>query len=84
MAKDITLINIPLDTDIKIQAEVLFKELGIDLNTAFTIFVRQCIREGGIPFQIKLNTPNKTTVAAMLEAESISKDPCVKGYDNLD
>ena len=28
--------------------------------------------------------PNKETIAAMLEAERIAKDPSVKGYTNLD
>lgn len=41
-------------------------------------------REGRIPFDISLNQPNKETIAAMLEAERIAKDPSVKGYTNLD
>jgi DNA-damage-inducible protein J len=32
---------------------------------------------------ILLNKPNKETVAAMLEAERIAKDPSVKGYTDL-
>lgn len=36
------------------------------------------------PFDISLNQPNKETIAAMLEAEKIGKDPSVKGYTNLD
>ena len=33
---------------------------------------------------MKLKKPNKETIAAMLEAERIAKDPSVKGYDGLD
>ncbi len=33
---------------------------------------------------VPLNTPNKETIAAMLEAEKIAKDPSVKGYNNLE
>ncbi len=40
--------------------------------------------EGGIPFEVRLEQPNKETVAAMLEAERIAKDPSVKGYNDLD
>ena len=29
------------------------------------------------------NTPNKETIAAMLEAEQIARDPSVKGYTDL-
>ena len=35
-------------------------------------------------FDTTLNVANERTVSAMLEAERISKDPSVKGYDNLD
>ena len=30
------------------------------------------LREGGIPFEVRLEQPNKETVAAMLEAERIA------------
>ena len=56
----------------------------MNLSTAFNIFVRQSIRDGGIPFEITLNQPSKDTIAAMLEAERIAKDPSVKGYHDLD
>lgn len=56
----------------------------MNLSTAFNIFVRQSLREGGIPFEIKLENPNKETIAAMIEAERIAKDPAVKGYSDLD
>ena len=39
---------------------------------------------GGIPFDIKLEQPNRETIAALLEAERIAKDPSVKGYNDLD
>lgn len=79
-----TNISIRMDSDVKMQAETLFSELGMNFTTAVNIFVRQAIREGGIPFEITLNQPNKETIAAMLEAERIAKDPSVKGYDDLD
>ena len=53
-------------------------------HLAFNIFVRQSLREGGIPFEVKLEQPNKETIAAMLEAERIAKDPSEKGYNDLD
>ena len=84
MAGATTNITIRMDSDLKAQAEVLFGELGMNLTTAFNIFVRQAIREGGIPFDISLRQPNRETVTAMLEAERIAKDPSVKGYDDLD
>ena len=73
-----------MDADLKAQADALFAELGMNLSTAFNIFVRQSLREGGIPFEVKLGQPNTETIAAMLEAERIAKDPSVKGCNDLD
>ena len=84
MAGSTTNINIQMDSDLKVQADALFGELGMDLSTAFNIFVRQALREGRIPFSISPNQPNKETIAAMLEAERIAKDPSAKGYTDLD
>ena len=68
-----TNVSIRMDSDLKAQADALFAELGMNLSTAFNIFVRQSLREGGIPF-----------VAAMLEAEHIAADPKAKKYRDLD
>lgn len=76
-----TNITICIDSDLKEQAEALFSELGMDLNTAFNLFVRESLRVGGIPFEL---TPNKETIEAMEEAKRITYDSSVKGYDNLD
>lgn len=73
-----------MDNELKAAAEALFDELGMNISTAFNIFVRQALRERGIPFRITENTPNNATVSAMLEAERIAKDSSVKGYHNVD
>ena len=79
-----TNISIRMDSDLKAQADALFSELGMNLSTAFNIFVRQSLRDGGIPFEIKMDQPNKETMAAMLEAERIAKDSTIDGYKNVD
>ena len=83
MAGNTTNISIRMDSELKAQADALLAELGMNLSTAFNIFVRQSIREGRIPFDISLNQPNRETIAAMLEAERIAKDRSVKGYSDL-
>ena len=62
MAGSTTNINIQMDSDLKAQADALFGELGMDLSTAFNIFVRQALREGRIPFNISLNQSLKKFV----------------------
>ena len=84
MAGSTTNISIRMDSDLKAKADALFGELGMNLSTAFNVFVRQSLREGRIPFDISLNQPNKETINAMLEAEKIAKDPSVKGYNDPD
>lgn len=84
MSHPTTNICIRMDADLKAQADALFAALGMNLSTAFNIFVRQSLREGRIPFDISLNRPNQETVAAMQEAERIARDSSVKGYTDLD
>ena len=69
MAGNTTNISIRMEADWKAQAEALFNELGMNLTTAFNIFVLQSLREGGIPFKVRLEQPNKETIATMLEEE---------------
>ena len=44
--------NISLDEDLKKEAQALFAEFGLDLTTAITVFLKQSVREGRIPFSI--------------------------------
>ena len=57
-----TNLTISMDSDLKEKADVLFSELGMDLSTAFNLFVKESLRVGGIPFEL---TPNKETIEAM-------------------
>ncbi|MDR3244256.1 MAG: type II toxin-antitoxin system RelB/DinJ family antitoxin [Elusimicrobiota bacterium] len=45
-------INIRIDDNLKKQADTLFGELGLNMSTAFNIFLHQTIRKGAIPFEI--------------------------------
>ncbi len=77
-------ISIRMDTELKAAAEELFADLGMNISTAFNIFVRQALREGRIPFMISRETRNAETMAALIEADKIAKDPSVKGYRDVD
>jgi len=65
-----TSMNIRMDTEVKRQAEALFGEIGMNMTTAINIFLKQSIRENGIPFEIKINQPNSETRAAINEGEN--------------
>lgn len=76
--------SVRMDSDLKKQCELLYGELGINLTTAINVFLRQSLRAGGFPFDVRLEQPNKETIAAMLEAERIGRDPSVKRYSDVE
>lgn len=45
--------TISLDETLKEESETLFNELGLDLNTAIVIFLKQSVHEKRIPFSIR-------------------------------
>lgn len=77
-------VSFRIDAKVKNQADILFAELGMNMTTAFNIFLRQSIREGAIPFHITTNTPNADTIAAMVEAEAIANDPGIYKYTDVE
>lgn len=79
----VTNLNIRTDKAVKEAAESIFEELGLNMTTAVNMFLRQTIRENGIPFSLKLNVPNEITMAAIAEGRQIALDPNVKGYTSL-
>jgi len=60
-----TNLNIRIDADLKKQAEQIFNELGLNMSTALTAFLRQTIRSNGIPFDLRLEVPSEETLAAI-------------------
>lgn len=79
-----TNLNIRTDKNVKEQADRIFSELGLNMTTAINMFLRTTIRENGIPFPLKLNTPNEVTAAAIEEGRRIASDSSVRGYTNMD
>ena len=80
MSANLVSVSFRIDSKLKQDAEKLFDSLGMNMTTAFNIFLRQSVRERGIPFDITTNVPNAETLAAMEEAEKLLADPNVKGY----
>ena len=79
-----TNLNIKTDKRIKEQSEHIFSELGLNMTTAVNMFLRASIRENGIPFELKMEKPNKITASAIEEGRRIASDPNVKGYHSMD
>lgn len=80
---EVTNLNIRIRKDIKETAEEIFGELGMNMTTAINIFLRQSIRENGIPFELRLDHPNKITMDAIEEGRRLAMDTSVKGYTSI-
>ena len=66
--------NISIDPKLKEKSIALFSEFGLDLSTAISLFLQQCVREKRIPFEIRLEVPNEITKEALSEFEEMKKD----------
>ncbi|AVM70008.1 type II toxin-antitoxin system antitoxin, RelB/DinJ family [Lachnospiraceae bacterium oral taxon 500] len=70
-----TNINIRVDTELKQSAEELFSDLGLNILSAITMFLKSAVSHNGIPFEIKRRMPNAETRAALEEYEEMKKNP---------
>ena len=78
-----TNLNIRTDAEVKKNAEAVFEQLGINMTTAVNMFLRQAIRTGGIPFELKVDMPNSVTAAAIEEGRKIANDKSINGYRSI-
>lgn len=77
-------VTIRMDEDLKKQADTLFNELGLNLSTAFNVFVRQAVREQAIPFVISKRQPNAETLAAIEEVQKMKENSTTcKSYSDV-
>ena len=68
---DTTSMNLRIDKKLKKDAEALFETLGINMTTAINIFLKQSVRDQGIPFKI---TANKGYMAVPAYKSSAAKN----------
>ena len=66
---DTTSMNLRIDKTLKRDAEILFESLGINMTTAINIFLRQSVRDQGIPFKISANKDYRSIPAFRGEAD---------------
>ena len=79
-----TNVTVRMDSDVKRECEGIYGALGINISTAINVFLRKSIRAGGFPFDVRLDDrPNRETMAALLEADRIAKDPSARRYHSV-
>lgn len=75
-----TSMTIRTDRHVKMQAQHLFSNLGLDMSTAINLFLRQSIQHQGLPFDITLKQPNQITLKAIEESYTKTN----KSFDSVD
>ena len=58
-----------VDENVKKEAETLFKKMGLNMSTAMNLFLKKCILEQGIPFELKV--PNEEIEENIQENENL-------------
>lgn len=54
-----TNLNVKIDVQLKKDCEDIFSAIGVSTSAAITMFFKQCVRHGGIPFELKADLPAK-------------------------
>lgn len=57
MPSNIPATTIRIDLEVKKEATVILDELGLSMSTAANAFLRALVREGGMPFEMKVKAP---------------------------
>lgn len=55
--------NLSIDSNLKRASIELFSDLGLDLSSAVTLFLKQSLRVQGLPFAVTRVNPNAETVS---------------------
>ena len=77
--------NISIDPKLKEESIMLFSQFGLDFSTAITLFLQQTVREKRIPFEIRLEIPNKETKNALNEYKEMKTNKKkYQRYDSFD
>ena len=59
MASNVPATTIRIDPEVKREAAAVLDELGLSMSGAMNIFLRAVIREGGLPFDVRLGSAGK-------------------------
>ncbi|MCM2291434.1 type II toxin-antitoxin system RelB/DinJ family antitoxin [Allorhizobium sp. BGMRC 0089] len=78
--------TIRIDEDLKRRACEVFDDIGISMSAAVNTFLKAVVREGTMPFEIKIERPKsvfKTRNATLNNAFLLKKDEFYTQYDDI-
>ena len=80
-----TNLNVRVDSTLKAESDILFKNLGLNMSTAINMFLTKCVKTSSIPFRIEEPKPSKELKKALKEVEYMMKHPeKYKTYNDID
>lgn len=78
-------ISVRVDADLKKAAEVLFNDMGLSMSAAINLFLRACVNNEKIPFEVKRSPNNMDNLALMAENDEIKeKLEKYESYHNIE
>lgn len=84
MSKEVDYINVKVDPIDKEEANIILKQLGINMTSFVNMALKQLIYNGGIPFEVKTPKPSKELMEALEEGEDILSGKInKKGYHDV-
>ncbi|MDR2666846.1 MAG: type II toxin-antitoxin system RelB/DinJ family antitoxin [Holosporales bacterium] len=78
-------ISVRVDKETKRKFNSFCDSVGLNPSSAINLYIKKVVNDYKIPFEIAYDSsvPNAETVAAMEEADCISRDPSVKKYKDF-
>ena len=70
-----TTFTMRIDDTLKAEAEEVFDDIGLNLTSAITSFLKKCVAVGGIPFQLVRKSKHDMLLDCLHEAEEVANDP---------
>ncbi|MCX4327710.1 MAG: type II toxin-antitoxin system RelB/DinJ family antitoxin [Lachnospiraceae bacterium] len=82
MAKEATL-QVRMDSELKEQAELLYKQLGTSFAEAVRIFAKQSIEEQAMPFKIHLSSSGTKRILGIADGKYTIPDDIDGSNDEI-
>ena len=80
-----TNLNIRVDSTLKQESDMLFKDLGLNMTTAINMFLTKCVKTSSIPFKIEEPKPSKELKKALKELNYMKAHPeKYKSYNSIE
>ena len=78
-----TIMEIPVDTSLKDKATEVFDKIGLDIPTAFRMFLTRSVYENGLPFGVTMPRPSSNGNAGLLALHALSMEAKRNGTSGM-